>query len=188
MIPTKKIRFINRTPDYLQHRRSTLQNEDYNSISDITQNVKTGIRDLIDNSGKKLPKVNPNVFTELEMIDKTQKKLVSGISAFLESEKLLAEKMAMRKNNVASFGARRVQQIEEEEQKLNAIPNIINYLMDKEHKKEQDKEFNNREIVMKLKQETFEASVKVSRLGKTKQWKPNRHSFLSGRKSKMLFN
>ena len=70
---------------------------------------------------------------------------------------------------MASFGARRVQQIEEEEHKLNAIPNIINYLMDKERAKEQNTaNFNNKEVVMKLKQENFESSVIVSRLGNAK--------------------
>jgi hypothetical protein len=49
------------------------------------------------------------VFTELELIDETQKKLYGGISAYLESEKLLAEKSLLRKQNIASFGARRVQ-------------------------------------------------------------------------------
>ena len=53
--------------------------------------------------------MNPAVFHEIELIDKTQKKLLSGLSAYMESEKLLAEKHAMRKTNVISFGARRVQ-------------------------------------------------------------------------------
>jgi len=139
--------------------------------------VKSGIREIIDKSHKKLPKVDPAVFTELELIDKTQKKLYGGISAYLESEKLLAEKSLLRKQNIASFGARRVQQIEEEEQRLNAIPNIINYLLEKEHKKDQNKEIQNKEAIMKLKLEHFKSSVIVSRLGKAKMWKPSKHKF-----------
>lgn len=171
----KRVRFINRTPD-LKVRRGT--HDDYSSLKLLTSNVKTGIREIIDKSHYKLPRVNPAVFTELELIDKTQKKLLGGISAYLESEKLLAEKSLLRrKQNLASFGARRVQQIEEEEQRLNAIPNIIGYLLEKEHRKDQDKEIQNKDAVMKLKLEHFKNSVIVSRLGKAKMWKPSKHKF-----------
>jgi len=56
--------------------------------------------------------------------------------------------------------------MEEEDAKLTAIPNIINYLTDKEYDKEQNRiNYNNREEVMRLKKENLESSVLVCRLG-----------------------
>ena len=115
--------------------------------------------------------------------------MLKGVSAFLESERMIAEKQALRNKSIVSFGARRVLQMEEEDAKLTAIPNIINYLTDKEYDKEQNRiNYNNREEVMRLKKENLESSVLVCRLGMAQPWKPDKVSFLSERKNKSLFS
>jgi hypothetical protein len=59
--------------------------------------------------------------------------------------------------------------MEEEEDKRNEIPNIIEYLEEKQRMKDKEKKnFENKEIIQKLKQESFEGSVIVTRMGKTK--------------------